>query len=255
MRCVRTATSFMPPASSSARAARRRRAERSRQSASGHASCPPAGESGGTLERTGWLTPYTAETIVEDAVRAGRGARLELTVAARTTEGLVRAQRQFARLGTRGVQVTVRRDDRPTASRAHSSADGVAERHQVTAADSHLALSHQLLDQLTGTCTTVTITGYVGGDPWQADDLIACVGQPVKRFGDGTPAEQGQALSDRGPAHLVEGDPLGCGDRATARGHHVHVDGPSGQAVDRTRDGIRKEPRHLEIGLGRVGNG
>jgi hypothetical protein len=29
-----------------------------------------------------------ARTIVEDAVRAARGARLELTVAARTTEGL-----------------------------------------------------------------------------------------------------------------------------------------------------------------------
>src|SRR2546428_6763270 len=44
----------------------------------------PAGESGGSLERAGWLTPYAAETIAEDAVRAGHRAGPELTVAART---------------------------------------------------------------------------------------------------------------------------------------------------------------------------
>src|SRR5438552_14741096 len=42
----------------------------------------PAGESGGSLERAGWLTPYAAETIAEDAGRAGHGARRELAVAA-----------------------------------------------------------------------------------------------------------------------------------------------------------------------------
>jgi len=110
---------------------------------------PATGESSGTLERTGWLTPYTAETIAEDAVRAGRGARLELTVAESTTEGLVRVKRQFARLGKRGVQVIVRRDDRAAAPPVHSTPDPVAERHQ-------LALTHRLLDQLTGTRTTVT---------------------------------------------------------------------------------------------------
>ncbi|TMA42443.1 MAG: hypothetical protein E6J81_17310 [Deltaproteobacteria bacterium] len=110
---------------------------------------PATGESGGTLERTGWLTPYTAETIAEDAVRAGRGARLEVTVGASTTEGIARVQRQFARLGKRGVQVIVRRDDRAAAPPVHSTPDPVAERHQ-------LALTHRLLDQLTGTRTTVT---------------------------------------------------------------------------------------------------
>jgi len=103
---------------------------------------PATGESSGTLERTGWLTPYTAETIAEDAVRAGRGARLEVTVGASTTEGI-------ARLGKRGVQVIVRRDDRAAAPPVHSTPDPVAERHQ-------LALTHRLLDQLTGTRTTVT---------------------------------------------------------------------------------------------------
>ena len=105
---------------------------------------PPAGESSGTLERTGWLTPYTAETIAEDAVRAGPGARL--TVAVSTTEGLARVQQQFARLGKRGVQVTVRRDDRPAAPPVHSTPDRVAERYQVAAAGAHPALTDRLLD-------------------------------------------------------------------------------------------------------------
>src|SRR5207237_857896 len=35
---------------------------------------PPAGGSAGTLDRTGWLTPYTAETVAQDALRA-RDAR------------------------------------------------------------------------------------------------------------------------------------------------------------------------------------
>jgi acyl carrier protein len=79
----------------------------------------PAGESGGTLERVGWLTPYTAETIAEDAVRAGHGARLEVAVAASIDDvGLARVQHQFAWLGERDVRVTVRRNDRPAAPSA-----------------------------------------------------------------------------------------------------------------------------------------
>ena len=60
-----------------------------------------------TLERTVWLTPYTAETIGEDAVRAGPGARLELRIATHTPEVFLRAQRQFAGLGKRGVLVSI----------------------------------------------------------------------------------------------------------------------------------------------------
>src|SRR4029453_11343986 len=56
---------------------------------------PAAGGSSGTLHRTGGLRPYTAETIAEDAVGAGRGARLEVTVAASSTTGLVRVQHHF----------------------------------------------------------------------------------------------------------------------------------------------------------------
>jgi acyl carrier protein len=65
----------------------------------------------GDIQRAGWLTPYTAETIAEDALRAGRGARLEVAVAPTVSDaGLVELQDEFAWLGERGVQVSVRRD-------------------------------------------------------------------------------------------------------------------------------------------------
>jgi acyl carrier protein len=76
---------------------------------------PPVGGSGGTLERSGWLTPYHAETIAADALRAGDGATLEMAVAASSAAALARVQRRFAPLSARGVRVTVRRDDWPGA--------------------------------------------------------------------------------------------------------------------------------------------
>jgi acyl carrier protein len=66
-----------------------------------------AGESRGTLERTGWLTPYIVDTIVEDALQAGPGARVDVTIAASAGDAAVRAQRRFAALGKRGLLVTV----------------------------------------------------------------------------------------------------------------------------------------------------
>ena len=67
-----------------------------------------------TLERSGLLTPYAAEAIAEDAVRAGQGAHLEVTVAASANDvQLARVQHQFAWLGARDVRVMVRRNDRP----------------------------------------------------------------------------------------------------------------------------------------------
>jgi acyl carrier protein len=69
------------------------------------------GEASGEIQRAGWLTPYTAETIAEDALRAGRGARLEVAVPSDLSDaGLARLQDEFAWLGQRGVQVNVRRD-------------------------------------------------------------------------------------------------------------------------------------------------
>jgi len=128
--------------------------------------------------------------IGEDAMRAGPGARLELTIAANSAEGFVRAQRQFAALGKRGVLVTIQRDDALATPPLHSTADHSVEPQQVAVAGAHLTLTDPLLDQLTGTRTTVTVTTYAGDDRWQADDLIAHVGQGAKRFGDGTPVEQ-----------------------------------------------------------------
>ena len=80
---------------------------------------PPSGKPGTILHRTALLTPYIAETIGEDALRAGRGAGLELTVAADATAAdVARVQEQFVWLGNRGVRVNVRRDARPGAEHA-----------------------------------------------------------------------------------------------------------------------------------------
>ncbi len=71
----------------------------------------PRGEAAAEIQRAGWLTPYTAETIAEDAIRAGRGARLEVAVPSSLSDaGLAELQDEFAWLGDRGVQVSVRRD-------------------------------------------------------------------------------------------------------------------------------------------------
>src|SRR5207249_944863 len=40
----------------------------------------PQSHGSSELQRAGWLTPYTAETIAEDALRGGRGTRLEVSV-------------------------------------------------------------------------------------------------------------------------------------------------------------------------------
>ena len=80
---------------------------------------PPSGKPRTILHRTDLLTPYVAETIAEDALRAGRGAGLDLMVAADASAAdVARVRKQFAWLGNRGVRVNVRRDDRPQARRA-----------------------------------------------------------------------------------------------------------------------------------------
>jgi len=80
-----------------------------------------AGEWRGELQRAGELTPYAAQTIAEDALRAGPGARLEVTVDGDTDDaGLGRVQDQFAWLRARGIQVDVHRDDRVGPLHTHS---------------------------------------------------------------------------------------------------------------------------------------
>lgn len=86
---------------------------------------PPRGGAHGDLQRAGWLTPYAAETIAEDALRAGPGARLEVSVPSTVSDTkLALLSDQFAWLGSRGVQVSVRRDHHldPTGVRAHPHA-------------------------------------------------------------------------------------------------------------------------------------
>jgi acyl carrier protein len=72
---------------------------------------PARGTSHGDLQRAGLLTPYVAETIAEDALRAGPGARLEVAVSSSISDAkLAFLGEQFAWLGRRGIQVNVRRD-------------------------------------------------------------------------------------------------------------------------------------------------
>jgi len=73
---------------------------------------PPPGSRSGTLERVSWLTPYAAETIGEDAMRAGRGARLEVTVPPATSDdGMAAVATLFAWLREKGIEVIVIRGD------------------------------------------------------------------------------------------------------------------------------------------------
>jgi len=70
----------------------------------------PAGASSREIHRTGRLTPYTVQTIAEDAIRAGRGARLEVTVAVTNEAELRHVRSRFARLANRGIHVRICRD-------------------------------------------------------------------------------------------------------------------------------------------------
>jgi hypothetical protein len=64
-------------------------------------------------ERADVCTPYTAELIVDEALRAGRGGVLEVVVAAGSDDAvLARVQKYFARLPARGVAVDVRTQER-----------------------------------------------------------------------------------------------------------------------------------------------
>lgn len=68
---------------------------------------PPAGVARGTLERTERWTPYAAETIVADALRAGHGARVDVTVASTSAAACAGVRRGFARAVEQGVELSV----------------------------------------------------------------------------------------------------------------------------------------------------
>jgi acyl carrier protein len=96
------------------RGSRKRTASRDDGPVPLHARITPAGEPPPwTVERVMLLTPYAAQTLSDDALRAGWGARLELTLAADASDGsLARVRGQFPRLGDRGVTLDVRREQR-----------------------------------------------------------------------------------------------------------------------------------------------
>src|SRR2546426_6475601 len=72
---------------------------------------PAPGQASGGLLRGGWLTPYVAETIVDDALRSGPGSRLEISVPANVSDAhLAELRQRFTWLAERGVRVSVRRD-------------------------------------------------------------------------------------------------------------------------------------------------
>jgi acyl carrier protein len=65
----------------------------------------------GRFEQVGWLTPYTAETIIDSALRAGRGARLEMSVPPDIGgHALSRLRAEFTWLRRREIAVSIRRD-------------------------------------------------------------------------------------------------------------------------------------------------
>ena len=62
-------------------------------------------------ERTGWLTPGEVETLFADALWAGSGSRLEVSVPATASDaGVTSIRERFERLRRRGIGVQVRRD-------------------------------------------------------------------------------------------------------------------------------------------------
>ena len=72
---------------------------------------PPPGRPACDLQRADWLTPYTAQTIAEDALRNGPGARLEVSVPPDLSDAALAGFRdQLAWLDDRDIQVRVRRD-------------------------------------------------------------------------------------------------------------------------------------------------
>jgi len=59
-----------------------------------------------TMERAGELDPYTVEILVDEVLRAGPGARLEVEVRGDQETGAA-ARRRFGQLLARGVEVSV----------------------------------------------------------------------------------------------------------------------------------------------------
>jgi len=73
------------------------------------------------IQRMAFLTPYAVETITDDALAAGPGARLEVALRGVAGAGVLeRVRLLFARLGPRGIRVVVSADSgaRPAGRRS-----------------------------------------------------------------------------------------------------------------------------------------
>jgi hypothetical protein len=63
-------------------------------------------------QRVGWLTPYEVETLFADALWAGRGSQLEVSLPAKTSDaGVAWIRGRFDPLRKRGIGVRVQRDE------------------------------------------------------------------------------------------------------------------------------------------------
>jgi len=73
---------------------------------------PPAENATGNLWRVCWCTPYNVEAIVEDALSAGPGARLEARVLSEVSDAALRGlEDRLAGLRGRHIEVSIGRDD------------------------------------------------------------------------------------------------------------------------------------------------
>lgn len=71
----------------------------------------PASRAPAGITRAEWLSPYTVDAIADECRRAGRGARLEVTVGAELSDAaLEEVYRRLERISARGTPVVVRRE-------------------------------------------------------------------------------------------------------------------------------------------------
>jgi acyl carrier protein len=72
---------------------------------------PPAENATGNLWRVCWCTPYNVEAIVEDALSAGPGARLDARVLSEVSDAALRSlEDRLAGLRGRHIEVSIGRD-------------------------------------------------------------------------------------------------------------------------------------------------
>jgi hypothetical protein len=105
----------------------------------------PSDGTRGTLQWVDRLTPYVAETIAREAKRVRHGTRIEVTVMSTAAADCAHVRRWFASQVGPSVTLAIRCLD--------------CARHPYTEGR---ALADDMLDELTGARTTVTVSEYLG---------------------------------------------------------------------------------------------